>query len=306
MRPALRRLSLPLALGLAAATLAGAENLLVNPEFASGLQPWRVDFPRVHFAGPDAGFDPDSGSMQIDLEVADPQGAAFSGRQCVAIAGGSAYAAAAFAALLGPDHPRARVFLEVAWHAETACTGAPLATERLAEAEDRYQFWIWLQGSASAPAGATAASFRLGLEKLEAGGDFAVHALFDGTSFDVAPATSACAEDAYTLCLHEGRFRVSATWRAGDGSSGDGVAKPLTPDTGAFWFFGAANLEALVKVLDGCAANGRFWVYAGGLTDLGVTLTVEDTLTGASAVYESPLGVPFHTVADVDALAGCP
>ena len=43
MRPALRRLSLPLALGLAAATLAGAENLLVNPEFASGLHALHID-----------------------------------------------------------------------------------------------------------------------------------------------------------------------------------------------------------------------------------------------------------------------
>lgn len=292
--------------GLALAAPVPAENLLANPGFDTGLQPWRVDFPQVHFAGPDAGFDPDSGSMQIDLVNSDPQGAAFSGRQCVAVVGGAAYEASAFAALLAPDHPRARVFLEVAWHAEPGCTGAALAGERLAEAEDRYQFWIWLQGQAAAPAGAIAASFRLGLEKLEAGGDYPVYALFDGASLDVAPASNACIEDASTLCLRDGRFRVTAAWRAGDGSSGAGFAQPLTADTGAFWFFSAANLETFVKVLDGCAVNQHFWVYTGGLTDLGVTLTVEDTLSGASAVFESPLGAPFRTVADVAALTGCP
>ncbi len=62
----------------------------------------------------------------------------------------------------------------------------------------------------------------------------------------------------------------------------------------------------MVKVLDGCFVNDRWWVFAGGLTDLGVTLTVEDTVSGESAVYTSPLGEPFHTVADVDALSGCP
>jgi len=288
-------------------TVAGrAENLLANPGFDTGLQPWRVDFPQVHFAGPDVAFDPDSGSMQIDLQIADPQGAAFAGRQCVVITGGAAYEASAFAALLGPDQPRARVFLEVGWHAEPGCTGAVIGGGRLAEAEDRYQFWIWLQGQAAAPPGAVAASFRIGLEKLEADGDFPVYALFDGASLDVVPPSSACVPDAVTLCLRDGRFRVTATWQAGDGSSGAGFAHPLTADTGAFWFFDAANLETFVKVLDGCAANQHFWVYAGGLTDLGVTLAVEDTLSGATALYESPLGAPFRTVADVEGLAGCP
>jgi hypothetical protein len=35
-----------------------------------------------------------------------------------------------------------------------------------------------------------------------------------------------------------------------------------TTDTGAFWFFAAANVELIVKVLDGCALNGAHWVFA--------------------------------------------
>jgi hypothetical protein len=282
---------------------AGAGNLLANPGFDSGLQPWRVDFPQVHFAGPDAGFDLDSGSMQIDLAIADPLGALFTGRQCVAVAAGATYDAEARAALLGPDHPRARVLLELAWHADAACAGTPLAVERLAEADDRYQFWLALAGRATAPPGAAAASLRLGLEKLEPAGDYPVYALFDDAFLGAA---GDCVADATTLCLRDGRFAVTTAWSSGGGAGGAGFASPLTSDTGLFWFFDAANVEVVVKVLDGCALNERYWVYAGGLTDLGVTLNVTDTLTGATASYENPLGTPWLTVTDVGALAGCP
>ncbi len=283
-----------------------AANLLANPDFDGGLQPWRVDFPQVHFAGPDAGFDPESGSMQVDVAIADPQGASFGAWQCVPVEAGAPYRASALAALLGPDHPRAASFLEVAWHSDGACAGAPLATERLASTDERYWFWIELRGEVTAPLAAAAASVRLGTEKLEAGGDFPVYALFDQAAFEVvAGGSGTCLQNATSLCLRDGRFRVTAAWSTSAGG-GAGYVRPLTADTGAFWFFDAANLEVVVKVLDGCPANGRFWVYAGGLTDLGVTLTVEDTVSGESAVYTSPLGEPFHTVADVDALSGCP
>jgi len=283
-----------------------AENLLANPGFDDGLRSWRVDFPQVHFAGPDAGFDPESGSMQVDVAIGDPQGAVYGGGQCVPVEAGAPYRASALAALLGPDHPHAAAFLEVAWFEDAACAGAPLATERLAETEERYWFWIELRGAATAPLGAAGARFRIGAEKREAGGDFPVYALFDQAALElVTGGSGSCTQNATSLCLGDGRFRVTASWTNGP-AGGAGYVHPLTADTGAFWFFDAANLEVVVKVLDGCAANGRFWVYAGGLTDLGVRLAVEDTVSGATAVYESPAGEPFHTVADSGALAGCP
>jgi hypothetical protein len=64
----------------------------------------------------------------------------------------------------------------------------------------------------------------------------------------------------------------------------------LTPDTGAFWFFSANNLELAVKVVDGRAVNGRFWVFGGQLTDVEYTLTVTDTETGASWTHHNPAG----------------
>lgn len=64
----------------------------------------------------------------------------------------------------------------------------------------------------------------------------------------------------------------------------------LTPDTGAFWFLSANNIELVMKVVDGRAFNGRFWVFVGALTDIEYTVTVTDTLTGAEKSYSNPAG----------------
>src|SRR6185503_9365390 len=73
------------------------------------------------------------------------------------------------------------------------------------------------------------------------------------------PALPAAAPADATLCI-DGRFAVSVEWTV-DASSGLGHAVPLTAETGAFWFFNAANVEVLVKVLDACSYNQRFWVF---------------------------------------------
>jgi hypothetical protein len=63
-----------------------------------------------------------------------------------------------------------------------------------------------------------------------------------------------------------------------------------TADTGFFWFFDPANLELAVKVLDGTAVNGHFWVFFGALTDVRYIVTVFDTRTGAVRNYSNPQG----------------
>ena len=65
---------------------------------------------------------------------------------------------------------------------------------------------------------------------------------------------------------------------------------PLTNDTGYLWFFNADNVEVVVKVLDGCALNQRYWVFAGGLTDVEVVMKVIDSQTGVAATYLQPAG----------------
>ena len=118
--------------------------------------------------------------------------------------------------------------------------------------------------------------------------------------------TAPCFPGAQTLCLNNGRFRVQAEWRTDQGTSGVGNAEPLTNDTGYFWFFNAANIEVVTKVLNACTISDRYWVFAGGLTDVEVDITVTDTETGAVATYRNPVDTPFQPIQDVEAFATCP
>lgn len=111
--------------------------------------------------------------------------------------------------------------------------------------------------------------------------------------------------DSPTLELRSGRFRVTASWRIPLGPPGSGHAVPLTLDSGAFWFFRPDNLELMIKVLNGCAVNGHFWVLGAGLTDVGVSLEILDTATGATWSHQSPAGTPFAAVQDTGAF-DCP
>jgi Fibronectin type III domain/Bacterial pre-peptidase C-terminal domain len=116
-----------------------------------------------------------------------------------------------------------------------------------------------------------------------------------------------CVQNAQTLCLQNDRFRVRANWMRPTGQTGFGTAVELTPDTGYFWFFNASNVEMVLKVLDNC--NGfshRFWVFAGGLTNVEVTMTVTDTESGAIKTYTNPLNSPFQPIQDTSAFATCP
>ncbi len=119
----------------------------------------------------------------------------------------------------------------------------------------------------------------------------------------IGGAVSPC--DANTLCLGGGRFHVTAAWQSPT-ASGLGQALSLTPDTGYFWFLDSSNVEVLVKVLDACSASGRKWVFAAGLTNVNVVLTVTDTQTGLSKTYVNPQGTAFLPIQDTDAFSTCP
>ncbi len=117
-----------------------------------------------------------------------------------------------------------------------------------------------------------------------------------GGSLDAAEPGAAgtdapCVASPAALCLNGGRFRVEVAWQVpSQGSSGAGSAVPLTADTGYFWFFSANNVELVVKVVDGRAFNGRFWVFSGALSDVAYTVRVTDTQTGAVRTYANPSG----------------
>jgi len=117
---------------------------------------------------------------------------------------------------------------------------------------------------------------------------------------------AACVPDTTHLCLNGGRFRASATWAAFDGSSGAAIAVALTDDSGLFWFFDPEILELAIKVIDGCELNQSFWVYAAGLTNVAVTLTVEDTERDVTWQRTTALAEPFPPILDSAAFTTCP
>jgi hypothetical protein len=66
----------------------------------------------------------------------------------------------------------------------------------------------------------------------------------------------------------------------------------LSDDSGYFWFFDPGNAEVMFKVINACSLNHAYWFYAGGLTNVQVTITVTDTRTGATKTYTNLKGKP--------------
>ena len=72
---------------------------------------------------------------------------------------------------------------------------------------------------------------------------------------------AACVPDPHTLCLLGGRFQVEVTWRNHrNGQTGVGSAIPFSDQSGFFWFFNQANIELVVKSLDGRARQRQVLV----------------------------------------------
>ena len=115
-----------------------------------------------------------------------------------------------------------------------------------------------------------------------------------------------CQPDANTLCLNNGRFRVVADWTDFEMNEGDATAEQINDGSGEFWFFNPDNVELLVKVLDGCDQFGHFWFFAGGLTNVELTIEVTDLVADETLEYDNALGDPFEPVLDTTAFATCP
>lgn len=117
-----------------------------------------------------------------------------------------------------------------------------------------------------------------------------------------------CTPGPATLCIDDqpgdGRFSIAATFVAG-GQAGNAAAIPLASvgvaQGGLFWFFAAANPELLIKVLDACQLNQKFWVFYAAGTNVGFTVTVTDTKTGRSKQYTNPQGTAAPPVQDTAA-----
>lgn len=116
-----------------------------------------------------------------------------------------------------------------------------------------------------------------------------------------------CIPGPNTLCVNNGRFAITVDWRTATGSNhGNAVVVPTAPDSGLFYFFDAANLEMLIKVLNGCALTNTYWVFYAATTNVELKTTVIDSQTGKAKVYFNPLNTAAPPIQDTGALAVCP
>jgi hypothetical protein len=127
--------------------------------------------------------------------------------------------------------------------------------------------------------------------------------------------TASCVASDTVMCIDDfpgdQRFEVTVHFHTsqGGGISGSGQEIPMAPlgvsHGGLFWFFSADNPEMLVKVIDGCAVNQRFWVFISAGTNVGFTVTVHDTAFGATATYNNQDLNAAPPIQDTSTLTGC-
>ena len=106
----------------------------------------------------------------------------------------------------------------------------------------------------------------------------------------------------------DGRFQITVSYKTaeGGGSSGNGQAIALNSlgvaQGGLFWFFTADNPEMLIKVIDGCSVNEKYWLFYAAGTNVGFTAVVTDLQTGAHKSYANTDGTAAAPVQDTAAL----
>jgi acetyl esterase/lipase len=123
----------------------------------------------------------------------------------------------------------------------------------------------------------------------------------------VVPPPPACQPGPTTLCLVGGRFKVEVTWHDPQGNTGPGqVAACANDGSGLFWFFNPDNWELMLKVIDGCSLNQRYWVFSAATTNVGYDLAVTDTQSGQVVHYTNPLGRTSPAITDTSAFSSCP
>ncbi len=115
-----------------------------------------------------------------------------------------------------------------------------------------------------------------------------------------------CAPDDFTLCLRDGWFTVRfyLDWDLPDLREGHVIRNPLRDSYGAFWIYGDDNPEVSLKVLDGCGINGKFWVFAGGMTERSFLLYIKDGFGNVS--WYAKLSGYVVAVRETDTNFPCP
>lgn len=118
-----------------------------------------------------------------------------------------------------------------------------------------------------------------------------------------------CTATPTRACLQGSRFTAQVQWRtdpAGTQPDGNGTLVTTSADSALYWFFAPTNWELMVKVLDACGLNNRFWVFSAATTNVYYRLAVFDVQEGVQKIYFNYPGPPAPAVTDTSAFATCP
>ncbi|HEX3131339.1 MAG TPA: hypothetical protein VH394_28640 [Thermoanaerobaculia bacterium] len=261
-----------------------AQNLVSNPGFDQDLSDWTVQDGSANWASLDAGGSSSSGSLHVAPET-------HVHSECFPARPG-AYNFA-YSSLIPQEDTRG-VLAFIHWYSDDFCLGLAGNSVSLGS------YW-------SNSAWDRIGTSLFGIDVIAPEGTrSAVIQLFSGTDayFDnilVERLEGCTGQD----CLNHQRFAVKVDWSVGH-DSGHGQQKTLTPDSAVFSFFNPDNIELVVKVLDGCAVNGHYWVFIAGLTNVRVEVTVTDVATGLTRTYSNEENHAFQPVQDTSAFATCP
>ena len=126
-------------------------------------------------------------------------------------------------------------------------------------------------------------------------------------SFHIPPG-GPCVSGAESLCLLS-RFDVEATFRTGAPGTAESPAMTAgcaNPGSGLFWFFSPDNWELMVKAIDGCPVNSRFWIFSAATTSVFYRMVVLDVPNGRQRIYFNWPGPPAPAVTDTNGFPNCP
>lgn len=141
-------------------------------------------------------------------------------------------------------------------------------------------------------------------------GTFNVNVMCDSPATRVLPMSGTqSVYDGRVHSLLNGRFQIWAEWTDFALNSGYGTFVPMgSNDSGLIWFFQPGNWEVLIKVIDACSLNDRYWVFAAATTNVFYRIHVIDTFPNpdVEVTYTNPLGNTSPAITDSDAFATCP
>lgn len=102
--------------------------------------------------------------------------------------------------------------------------------------------------------------------------------------------------------LQANRFQVSALWGSGGATQPAKVNAGATTDqTAYFYWTDPGNTEVIVKLLDFCSVNNTWSVYANGVTDREVQISITDRYSSGGTTWtgSNPLGNGFSLIRQV-------